>query len=72
MNRFIILRAAKKRRGLIVKDFWYYDLEQMVHEGLLDKTLPRRSRGRVPGWPLYKISHRGRKALAKEFKERQR
>jgi hypothetical protein len=65
-----MLKLAKKRRGLTVRDFWYMDLEEMVHEGLLHKTFP--ARGRAPGWPLYIISHRGRKSLAKEYAMRRR
>ncbi len=63
MNRFEILKLAKKKRGLTVRDFWYYHLEEMVHEDLLHKTFPQK--GRVPGWPLYIISRRGRKSLMK-------
>lgn len=66
MNRLKILQVAKNKRGVGVKDFWYYDLEAMVKEGLLNKTLPKKGRkGRPPGWPLYIISRRGLKALEK-------
>ena len=65
MNRVKILKAAKKqqRRGLSVRDFNFWDLEDMVHEGTLDKSYP--SVGRGSGWPCYKISRRGRKTLEK-------
>lgn len=67
MNRIQILKAAKKqqRRGLSVRDFNYFDLEDMVHEGLLHKSFPRRGRG--AGWPCYKISKRGLKSLEKSL-----
>ncbi len=65
MNRLKILRAARKqqKRGLSVRDFNYWDLEDMVHEGILDKSYPIQGRG--SGWPCYKISSRGRKSLEK-------
>jgi len=66
MNRFEILKTAKKKKRLTVRDFWYYDLEEMVHEGLLNKSFPRKGRG--AGWPSYKLSRRGLKSLAKERK----
>ena len=67
MNRLEILKAAKKqqRRGLSVRDFWYFDLEEMVHEGSLNKSFPRRGRG--AGWPCYKLSRRGLKTLKKSL-----
>lgn len=68
MDRIKILRAAKKKRGLTVRDFWYGDLETMVHESLLDKSYPKKGRGK--GWPFYRISRRGRKALV-QHNERQ-
>ena len=68
MNRFQILRAAKKRRGLTVRDFKYWDLEDMVHISLLDKSYPKRGRG--VGWPFYKISSRGRLSLKKMHEQR--
>lgn len=67
MNRIVILKAARRnqRRGLSVRDFWYFDLEDMVHEGLLHKSFPNRGRG--AGWPCYKISKRGFKSLDKSL-----
>ncbi len=72
MNRISILKLAKKKRGLTVRDFWYFELEKLVHEGLLHKTFPKKYRGRAPGWPLYIISNRGRKSLSKDHAMRQR
>ena len=67
MNRIVILKAARRnqRRGLSVRDFWYFDLEEMVHEDLLHKSFPRHGRG--AGWPCYKISRRGFKVLDKSL-----
>ena len=64
-NSLAILKAAKKsqRRGLSVRDFHYFDLEDMVHEGVLHKSFPARGRG--AGWPCYKISRKGLKSLEK-------
>ena len=65
MDRLAILRRAKKqqKRGLSIREFNYWDLEDMVHEDLLNKSLPRRGRG--AGWPCYKISRKGLSSLAK-------
>ncbi len=57
MNQLEILKLAKKKRGLTVRDYKYDNLERMVHKGLLNKTFPTRGRG--AGWPFYKISRRG-------------
>ncbi len=67
MNKLEILKRAKKQQkwGLSVRDFNYWDLEDMVHEGILDKSFPKRGRG--AGWPCYKISRRGRKSLRKRL-----
>lgn len=65
MNQTEILKKAKRngKRGLSVRDFNYWDLEDMVHSGLLNKSFPRRGRG--AGWPCYKLSRRGVKSLEK-------
>jgi hypothetical protein len=67
MNEIQILKAAKKqqKRGLSVRDFNYWDLNDMVKLGLLDKSFPAHGRG--AGWPCYKISRRGRRALEKSL-----
>jgi hypothetical protein len=65
MNRFEILKMANKKRSLSVRDFKYTDLEDMVHEGLLNKSLPKRGRG--AGWPAYALSHKGRRSLKKSL-----
>jgi len=67
MNRNVILKSAKRsRRGLSIRDFNYWHLEDIVHEGLLNKSFPRKGRGF--GWPCYKISRRGLKYLEKNRK----
>ncbi len=68
MNRLEILKAARKnqRRGLSVRDFYYWDLEEMVKESTLNKSFPKRGRG--AGWPCYKISRRGLQSLRKAQK----
>lgn len=65
MNRFAILKRARRqqKRGLSIREFHYWDLEQMVKESMLEKSLPNRGRG--AGWPCYKISRRGLKSLEK-------
>lgn len=66
MNQLEILKAAKKKKTLSIRDFKYYDLEDMVHAGLLNKSLPRRGRG--AGWPAYALSPKGKRSLEKSRK----
>ncbi len=66
MNQLEILKAAKKKKTLSIRDFRYSELEEMVHAGLLNKSLPRRGRG--AGWPAYALSPRGRRSLEKSRK----
>ncbi len=61
-----VLRMAKKRRGLTVRDINFWILEDLVKRDLMNKTFPRRGRG--AGWPFYKISRRGRRAIMKKKK----
>jgi len=67
MSQIEILKAAKKKKRLSVRDFWYYDLEELVHADLLNKSFPKKGRG--AGWPCYKLSRRGLKVLAKARKQ---
>jgi hypothetical protein len=61
-----VLKMAKKRRGLTVRDINYWLLEDLVKRNLMDRTYPRKGRG--AGWPFYKISRRGRQVIAKKKK----
>jgi hypothetical protein len=65
MDRIAILKRARKqqKRGLSIREFQYWDLEEMVKENTLDKSFPNKGRG--AGWPCYKISRRGRRLLEK-------
>jgi len=59
-----VLRMAKKRRGLTVRDVNYWILEDLVKRNLMDRTYPRKGRG--AGWPFYRISRRGRRVITKK------
>ena len=63
MDRLEILKRARKqqKRGLSIREFGFWDLEQMVKENLLDKSYPNQGRG--AGWPCYKPSRRGLRLL---------
>jgi hypothetical protein len=61
-----VLKMAKKRRGLTVRDINYWLLEDLVKRNLMDRTYPCKGRG--AGWPFYKISRRGRQVIAKKKK----
>ena len=68
MNRFEMLKTAKRKKGLTVRDYGYHDLEELVKEGVLDKSFPKRGRG--VGWPYYKLSRRGKVSLKKYYSQR--
>lgn len=61
MSNIKILRFAKKKRGLTIRDTHYWKLEELVHADLLNKSYPKNKRG--AGWPFYKISRRGLRVL---------
>jgi len=67
MDEIAIMKRARKqqKRGLSIREFPYWDLEEMVKRNMLDKSFPNKGRG--AGWPCYKISRRGRVALAKSL-----
>ena len=60
-----ILRIAKKRKRVTARrgEAEYWTLEEMVHTGLLHRTLPKHRK--AYGWPVYIISKKGLKVLAK-------
>ena len=63
MSTIKVLRFAKKKRGLTIRDTNYWQLEDLVHKNLLNKSYPKNKRG--AGWPFYKISRRGLVMLRK-------
>lgn len=68
MNPIEVMKAAKKKKRLTIRDFRYWDLEHLVHEGLLDKVYSKLRTGRNDGWPSYKLSVRGNRSLEKTLK----
>lgn len=66
MNPMEILKLAKKKKRLTIRDFRYWELEALVHQDLLNKTYPKKGSG--VGWPVYKISRRGQRVLVKSQK----
>ena len=60
-----ILKIAKKRKRVTARqgeaDYW--TLEDMVHKGLLHRTLPTHKK--AYGWPVYILSKKGLKVLEK-------
>ena len=58
-----ILKIAKRRKRVTARqgeaDYWA--LEDMVHKGLLHRTLPTHKK--AYGWPVYIISRKGLKVL---------
>lgn len=64
MNRLDILKLAKKKKRITIRDVKYWDLEALVHTGMLDKVYSKSRTGRGDGWPSYKLSRKGFKSLA--------
>ena len=62
-NQMSILKIAKKKRRVTARqgeaDYW--TLQDMVHAGLIHKTLP--TSRKAYGWPVYIISKKGLKVL---------
>ena len=56
-----ILRLIRKKKKINCRDSSYWDCEALVKRTALDKFHTKR--GRSAGWPHYKLSKRGRKAL---------
>ncbi len=56
-----MLRLARKKKMLTIRDFSFWDCEDLMHKGGLNKFVPTEGRG--AGWPHWKISHRGRRLL---------
>ena len=56
-----ILKLAKKRRRVIIREANYWACEDLVHRGFLNKSYPKNRK--VVGWPEYKISKKGKAYL---------
>jgi len=56
-----MLRLARKKKFLTIRDFSFWQCEELMHKGALNKFIPKEGRG--AGWPHYKLSHRGIKFL---------
>ncbi len=56
-----MLRLARKKKFLTIRDYSFWECEHLMSKGALDKYVPTEGRG--AGWPHYKISHKGRKVL---------
>jgi hypothetical protein len=67
MNQFEILKTARKKKRITIRDFRYWDLQELVSAGLLDKVYSKSRTGRGDGWPSYKLSKKGFKALEKNL-----
>lgn len=62
-NPMKILKFAKKRKRVIIREADYWVCEEMVHKGLLNKNFP--THRRAHGWPEYRISKKGLRVLKK-------
>lgn len=56
-----MLRLARKRKFLTIRDYGFWECEELMHKGALDKYFPTKGRG--AGWPHYKLTRRGLKVL---------
>lgn len=64
-DHMTILKLARKKKKVTARqgeaDYWV--LEDMVHLGLLHRTLP--SHKKAYGWPVYILTRKGLKAVEK-------
>ena len=67
ISQLDILKLARKKKRITIRDFKYWDLETMVHTGLLDKIYSKSKTGRGDGWPSYKLSRRGLRSLTRSL-----
>ena len=56
-----MLRLARKKKFLTIRDFSFWECEELMHKGALDKFIPKEGRG--AGWPHYQITYQGLKLL---------
>ena len=56
-----MLRLAKKRKFITIRDFTFWQCEELMHKGALDKFVPEKGRG--AGWPHYQLTRRGIRVL---------
>ncbi len=56
-----ILRLVRKKKRITCRDSSYWECEVLVKKTALNKYYT--TKGRSAGWPHYKLTERGRKAL---------
>ena len=56
-----MLRLARKKKVLTIRDATFWECEELMHKGALNKFFPKSGRG--AGWPHYKLTHRGMRLL---------
>lgn len=56
-----MLRLARKKKFLTIRDYTFWQCEDLLHMSAVDKYVPKKGRG--AGWPHYKLSSKGRKFL---------
>ena len=56
-----LLRFVRKKKRITCRDSSYWACEELVKKTALNKFYT--NKGRSAGWPHYKLSARGRKAL---------
>ena len=57
-----ILRLARRRKVLTIRDASFWECEELLHKGALNKFVATKGKG--AGWPHYRLSYRGKKLLA--------
>ena len=56
-----ILRLGRKKKVLSIRDANFWELEELMHKGALNKFFPKKGRG--AGWPHYTLTRKARKLL---------
>ena len=57
-----ILRLARKKKVLSLRDANFWDCEELMHKGALDRFFATKGKG--TGWPHYRLTLRAKKLLA--------
>lgn len=60
-NDLAILKLAKKRKRVIIREADFWACESLVKRGLLNKCYPVHRN--AAGWPEYRLSKKGKKYL---------
>ncbi len=56
-----LLRLARKKKVLTIRDASFWECEELMHKGALNKFFATQGKG--AGWPHYRLTYQARKLL---------